>query len=108
MDQTPITATHKAIRQLSGVPTSFRLAGLALLSAAKGTITFKLPDGRSVKFEASETGAQAMVDIHDFGFAQRGLAGGDVGFAEAYMDGQWSTPDLTSVLRYFEIGRAHV
>jgi len=32
---------------------------------------------------------------------KRAMAGGDVGFAEAYMDGDWSTPDLTEVLRFF-------
>ena len=39
--------------------------------------------------------------MHEFGFAKRALAGGDIGFAESYMDGEWSTPDLTAVLEFF-------
>ncbi|MEL7128514.1 MAG: cyclopropane-fatty-acyl-phospholipid synthase family protein [Pseudomonadota bacterium] len=101
MTQDPIVATSKSIRQLKGVPTSFRLAGLALLSAKTGRIDFRLPDGRAITFCKGDDGPTAQVDVHDYAFARRSVAGGDVGFAESYMDGQWSTPDLTAVLRYF-------
>ena len=33
--------------------------------------------------------------LHDWHVASDALNGGDVGFAEAYMDGRWDTPDLT-------------
>jgi cyclopropane-fatty-acyl-phospholipid synthase len=42
-----------------------------------------------------------VVEVHKFDFAKRAIAGGDVGFAESYMDQEWSTPDLTSVLEFF-------
>ncbi|MEM7662567.1 MAG: cyclopropane-fatty-acyl-phospholipid synthase family protein [Pseudomonadota bacterium] len=98
---TPILATAKSIRQLSGIPTSFKLAGFALLSAQSGKITFRLPDGRTILFEADAPGADAEIQVNDYGFAKRAISSGDIGFAESYMEDEWSTPDLTAVLRYF-------
>jgi cyclopropane-fatty-acyl-phospholipid synthase len=43
------------------------------------------------------------VIVHDPKLAADVLARGDIGFAEAYMDGKFSTPDLAEVLRYFTI-----
>lgn len=96
-----ILADRATIRGLRGIPPSFRLAGLALLGAKTGKITFGLPDARSIVFDKEDGGPEAHVDVHDYAFAKRSVAGGDVGFAETYMDEMWSTPDLTAVLRYF-------
>lgn len=96
-----IQASPEALRRLSGVPAGFRLAGMMLLRAKRGTIRFDLPDGRRVLFDHGEKGPNAVVQVHSFDFAKRAIAGGDVGFAESYMDQEWSTPDLTSVLEFF-------
>jgi cyclopropane-fatty-acyl-phospholipid synthase len=37
--------------------------------------------------------------VHNERFFARTLLGGDVGLGEAYMDGDWSSPDLVSVVR---------
>ncbi|MEO1028558.1 MAG: cyclopropane-fatty-acyl-phospholipid synthase family protein, partial [Pseudomonadota bacterium] len=98
----PQTITSaEALSNLSNVPTTVKLVGRALLSAKFGSIQFTFPDGRQVAFAADQEGPNADLSIHDFAFARKGLAGGDVGFAEAYMDGDWSTTDLTAVLEYF-------
>ncbi|MAN44958.1 MAG: class I SAM-dependent methyltransferase [Alphaproteobacteria bacterium] len=96
-----ILASSQSIRNLKGVPTSFRLAAFALLNTSKGHITFVLPDDRALKFQNDQPGPDATIIVHDYDFVKRAMAGGDVGFAEAYMDGQWSTPNLTEVLRFF-------
>ncbi|MEM9669028.1 MAG: cyclopropane-fatty-acyl-phospholipid synthase family protein [Pseudomonadota bacterium] len=96
-----ITASAKTIRQLQNVPASFKLAGFALLSADSGTLVIQLPDGRSVKFDSGVEGTDAEIHVHEYSFAKRAISSGDIGFAESYMDGEWSTPDLTAVLRYF-------
>ncbi|MEM9740737.1 MAG: cyclopropane-fatty-acyl-phospholipid synthase family protein [Pseudomonadota bacterium] len=97
----PILASRQTIAGLSGVPAVFKAGGLALLRARRGRIRFLLPDGREILFDHGEEGPSADVTVHDYDFARRALAGGDVGFAEAYMDGQWSTQDLTGVLEFF-------
>lgn len=96
-----IKATAQSIRQLKNVPTSFKIAGLAVLRARRGRITFSLPDGRDIVFDHGDKTADANVIVHDYAFVKRAMGGGDVGFAEAYMAGQWSTPNLTEVLRFF-------
>jgi cyclopropane-fatty-acyl-phospholipid synthase len=41
----------------------------------------------------------AVIAVHDERFFRRALLAGDVGIGEAYMDGDWSTPDLVAVVR---------
>ncbi len=41
----------------------------------------------------------AVIAVHDERFFLRALLAGDVGIGEAYMDGDWSTPDLIAVVR---------
>ena len=97
----PIIATTQSIGRLKGVPTTFRLVALAVLRTQRGKLQFTLPDGRQLLFKNAEPGPEAEIIVHDYGFVKRALAGGDVGFAEAYMDSQWSTPNLTKVLQFF-------
>lgn len=96
-----IKATPQVLRQLKGIPAFFRIAGMMVLGAKNGQITFKLPDGREVLFDHGNPGPSAYLEIHDYAFAKRAMANGDIGFGESYMDGEWSTPDLTKVLEFF-------
>ncbi|MEO0465767.1 MAG: cyclopropane-fatty-acyl-phospholipid synthase family protein [Pseudomonadota bacterium] len=96
-----LKASRHTIATLKDVPAVFRAGGLALLRAKKGSILIVLTDGRKVLFDHGLPGPTAEVVVHDYVFARRALAGGDVGFAESYMDGEWSTPDLTAVLEFF-------
>ncbi len=96
-----IHASPETLRKLTGIPASFRLAGMMVLRARRGTIRFELPDGRQILFDHGIKGPNAFIQVHDYNFAKRAAAGGDVGFAESYMDQEWSTPDLTSVLEFF-------
>jgi len=41
----------------------------------------------------------AVIAVHDERFFRRALLAGDVGVGEAYMDGDWSTPDMVAVVR---------
>ena len=47
----------------------------------------------------SESELSANVLVSDSAFYRRVLAGGTLGSAESYMDGQWSCSDLTSLIR---------
>jgi len=42
----------------------------------------------------------AVLAVHDERFFQRAVLGGDTGVGEAYVDGDWSTPDLVSMVRF--------
>ncbi|ALK09908.1 Cyclopropane-fatty-acyl-phospholipid synthase [Blastochloris viridis] len=81
-----------------------RMARLALGFAAKltrGTLTVQLPDGRSLLFGGAEPGPHAIMIIKDLGFARRVITSGDLGIAEAYLRGEWESPNLTQFLHLF-------
>ncbi len=68
-------------------------------NTARSTVT--LADGRIVRLGGNGPGPAAAMKIYDYGFASRLLRGGDIGIAEAYLRGEWDTPDLTQFLYLF-------
>ena len=76
-------------------------AKTALLSGLEGvtggTLTVECPD-RAYRY-GTQGGLQATLTIHDERFFLRALTGGDIGLGEAFMDGDWSTPDLVPLAR---------
>jgi cyclopropane-fatty-acyl-phospholipid synthase len=67
----------------------------------RGTLDVTLPDGRTVRLGGAEPGPAAAMTITSYSFASRLLNGGDIGIAEAYLNGEWDTPDLTEFLYLF-------
>jgi cyclopropane-fatty-acyl-phospholipid synthase len=81
-----------------------RLARLALGFAARlrrGTLDITLLDGRVVRMGGIEPGPAAEMTLRSYSFASRLINGGDIGIAEAYLNGEWDTPDLTQFLYVF-------
>lgn len=81
-----------------------RMVRLALGFGSKlrrGTLDVTLPDGRTVRLGGLEPGPSAVMKLYSYGFASRLLKGGDIGIAEAYLHGEWDTPDLTQFLYLF-------
>src|SRR3954449_5034669 len=64
----------------------------------RGTLDVTLPDGRSIRLGGAEPGPSAGMTLYNYGFASRLLNGGDIGIAEAYLNREWDTPDLTQFL----------
>src|SRR5579871_3289058 len=87
--------------KLSKLPASFRIASMIMARLKKGRLDFVFPDGRTLRFQGLEPGPKGEVIVHKPSFASRVLTGGDIGFAEAYMAGEFDTPDLSEVLEYF-------
>jgi len=65
-----------------------------------GTLTLQLPEGGALSFGSGRAPAATLV-LHDWAVCAATLKSGDIGFAEAYVDGHWSTPDLAALLRLF-------
>jgi len=74
----------------------------AILAAAArielGRLTVLTPGGRRHVFAGTRPGPAASLTLHTPRAARRILFGGNVGFAEAYMDGDLDTPDLPALL----------
>jgi cyclopropane-fatty-acyl-phospholipid synthase len=69
------------------------LAGLRV-----GSLELVCPEA-TYQFGNPEDSLRAVVAVHDDGFFRHALLAGDIGIGEAYMAGDWSTPDLVAVVR---------
>jgi cyclopropane-fatty-acyl-phospholipid synthase len=81
-----------------------RMVQLALGFASRlrrGTLDVTLLDGRVMRFGGAEPGPSAQMTLHSYGFASKLINNGDIGIAEAYLRGEWDTPDLTQFLYLF-------
>lgn len=66
-----------------------------------GRLTIVLPDNDTFHFTGErETDLRAAIHIHDWQAIRKLATGGDVAFAEAYIDGSWSSPDLTHLMQF--------
>ena len=86
------------------MPLAARLTLDHLQRLDQGVLHVELPDGSSRIHGRGES--SASLQIHDWAVFERVLRHGDIGFAEAYIDGQWHTPDLTALLTLLAANRA--
>ena len=70
----------------------------ALSGLRAGSLRVTLPSGEIVERRGSEPGLDAEVALHTWRAVRRLASGGDVGFARAFIDGDWSSPDLTAFI----------
>jgi cyclopropane-fatty-acyl-phospholipid synthase len=63
-----------------------------------GTLTIVTPDGTRATRRTDQPGPDATLVLHSWRTLRRLLFDGDVGFAEAYIDGDWSSPNVAAVI----------
>lgn len=71
-----------------------------------GELELTLPDGSVRHYQGEQSldqpsGPRAQLIVHDISAISIAVSRGDIGFGEGYMQGLWSTPDLTGLLRFF-------
>ena len=67
----------------------------------RGKLTITLPDGTPCTYGGLGNSPHAEFSIHSEEFFKRCVLHGPIGFAESYMAGEWSTPDLVKVIAWF-------
>ena len=92
---------ENAATTLADLPRAVRLALGFAARLRRGTLDVTLLDGRVLRFGGVEPGPAAAMVLHNYQFAGRLIRGGDIGIAEAYLRGDWDTPDLTQFLYLF-------
>ncbi|NBO76594.1 MAG: class I SAM-dependent methyltransferase [Betaproteobacteria bacterium] len=72
-----------------------------------GTLDVQLPDGSQLHFggPAQASPLRAALRLHNWNVCSAALKSGDIGFAESFIDGDWTTPDLTALLKLFIANR---
>ena len=63
-----------------------------------GSLLIELPSGERLRLDGLSPGPQAEITLHTWRFLRHLTSGWDIGFAEAYMAGDWSSPDLVALL----------
>ena len=91
----------------ANLPTAAR-TGLKLLQRIQvGSLTVQLPDGSLQHFGQHE-GPAATITLHNWQVFSAALKSGDIGFAESYIAGDWSTGHLTDLLQLFVANRVYI
>ncbi len=82
---------------------TFRLIDRLLGKLEHGLLTIYLPDGRKVRYGNHQLPEESggVMTIHEWSFFSRLARGTDVALGDMFVDGTWSTPDLTAVLSVF-------
>lgn len=93
-------------RAVPPAPWAARQALRLLRCLQHGVLHISLPDGNtlSVGLGANQL-APAYLQVHDWAMFDATLRAGDIGFAEAYIEGHWTTPDLSALLRLLAANR---
>ena len=102
------TSTNSPVFSLpAGAPSAARATLKLLLRLKHGTLTIKLPDGSVQRFGNGQ-GPQASLHLLNWNVCSAALKSGDIGFAESYIAGDWTTPHLTDLLQVFIVNRKEV
>jgi cyclopropane-fatty-acyl-phospholipid synthase len=90
-----------------GTPAAARTVFKLLRRLRHGSLTVQLPDGSMQRFGGGAL-PHATLALHNWKVCAAALKSGDIGFAESYIAGDWSTPNLTELLRVLVKNRAEV
>jgi cyclopropane-fatty-acyl-phospholipid synthase len=82
----------------TGLPRYFAQVFARARALQRGRIDVVLPDGRRFRAQGREPGPAAEITVVNPDVFARLIREGDLGFAEAYLDGWWTTPDLQALM----------
>ena len=99
-----------------GAPAAARTALALLQNLRHGALTLHLPDGSQRRYGEhpqqhsmhTPDHPSASITLHNWNVFGAALKSGDLGFAESFIAGDWTTPDLTELLKVFSANRAEV
>jgi cyclopropane-fatty-acyl-phospholipid synthase len=64
-----------------------------------GRLRVQTPEGAEFEWGGEAPGPEAQLILRRWRTLWRGALGGDIGMADAWIDGDWTSPDLTAVIR---------
>ena len=92
-----LTAPHNRLQLSHRTPAAARSVFALLHQLRHGSLTLHLPDG-SVQTVGDGQGPHASVHLNNWKPFAAALKSGDIGFAESYIAGDWTTPQLAHLL----------
>ncbi len=96
--------TAENFRQVTrGLPGRARMVLSTAMHLAKGSLTIRTPEGRLLRVGGHAPGPVAELILRNWNLPRRAFTGGTIGVAKSYMDGDWESPDVTSLLELFVV-----
>ncbi len=84
------------------IPTIYQRVLLKVLNGMKvGRLDLHLPHGHKVVIGGEASGPHASMIVNDIAMFRKVVLFGNVGLGEAYVDGDWESPDLRAVIEWF-------
>ena len=107
MSRTVSSLTSTSQFQLPTTATTAARAMLHLLAGLRhGRLDVQLPDGTQSRFGAADAaGPHAAIRLSNWKVCAAALKSGDIGFAEGFIAGDWTTPDLPALMKLFVANR---
>jgi cyclopropane-fatty-acyl-phospholipid synthase len=75
----------------------------AFSKMSKGRLDLVLPEKQIVSYGDTNQNHVARIEINSENFFKRCILYGDIGFAESFLDKEWETDDIASVIAWFII-----
>ncbi|MBI2769293.1 MAG: class I SAM-dependent methyltransferase [Burkholderiales bacterium] len=88
-------------------PATARSALKLMQGLVHGTLAVQLPGGSVQRFGSGHA-PHAAITLRNWNVCAAALKSGDIGFAESYIAGDWTTPSLTELLKVFIANRNQV
>lgn len=106
MDLTRLATSSPAPRS---APWAARTVLAVLQHLQHGRLDIQTPDGEWIRFGGGGPAMpHATICLTSWRPLQAVLRSGDIGFAESFIAGEWTTPDLVTLLRVAMINREHL
>jgi cyclopropane-fatty-acyl-phospholipid synthase len=86
----------------ASAPAAVRAVFRLLKNLKHGTLDIQLPDGTGLHFgTATDGGLRAAMRLANWNVCSATLRSGDIGFAETYIAGDWTSPDPATLIKLF-------
>ena len=102
------TTSRSTASSTQAMPAAARRVVGLLQRLQHGTLHVQWPDGRVEQFgslPASGQGLNATLHLHSWAPLTQALKSGDIGFAESYIAGEWTTNNLADLLQLLVANR---
>ncbi len=107
LQTTPLVSAVQAFALPKDAPGAARTTLKLLLRLRHGTLTVHLPGGSVQRFGSGQA-PLASLHLHNWNPCSAALRSGDIGFAESYIAGDWTTPNLSDLLQVLIANRNEV
>ena len=99
-----LSALAKTSAAAQPVPASAQIILKLLAKLQYGTLTLRTPGGETLVFGNGP--GPVKLELHSWDLFSASMRSGDIGFAESYIDGSWTTDNLTGLIALLVRNRA--